>query len=116
MAIEVPSADEVCKNELFQYRRSRVAHCLCGHDRFYQYFRQHEISQPQSWKKNLGERADINNATFFVEPGKRLERWTVITIFAVVVILDNECPYTRSPLEKFKASRNGEDYAGRKLM
>src|SRR5215475_6480465 len=64
MSIEVPRADEVCKNELFQYRRSRVSHCLCRHNRFYQHFRQHKIPQPQSWKENLGERADINYAVF----------------------------------------------------
>jgi hypothetical protein len=112
----VPRADEVRKNELFQYRRSRVSHCLCGHNWFYQHFRQDEIPQPQSWKENLGERADINDAAFPVESGQRLKRWSVITIFTVVVILDNERPYTGGPIEKLKASRNWKDYAGRKLM
>src|SRR6266516_3143366 len=116
MTIEVPHADEVCKNELFQYRCSRVSHRLCGHNRFYQHFRQDEIPQSQSWEENLRERADINDAAFPVEPSQRLKRWSVITIFTVVVILDNECPYTGGPIEKLKASRDWEDYAGRKLM
>src|SRR6266536_3640136 len=116
MTIEVPRADEVCKNELFQDRRSRVSRRLCGHNRFYQRFRQHEIAQPQSWKENLGERADINDAVFAVESGQRLKRWSVIPIFAVVVILDNECAYAGSPIEKLKASRNWKNHASRKLM
>jgi hypothetical protein len=116
MTIEVPRADEVCKNELFQYRRSRVSDCLCGHNRFYQHFRQDQISQPQSWKENLGECADINDATYPVESRQCLERGSVITIFTVVVIFDNECPYTGGPIEKLKASRNWEGYAGWKLM
>src|SRR4026208_122030 len=116
MAIEVPRTDEVCESQLFQYRRPGVSHGLCGHNRFYQDFRQHEIPQPQRWKENLGERADIDDATFLVESGQRLKRWSVVTIFTVVVILDNECPYTRSPIEKLKASRNREHYAGWKLM
>jgi hypothetical protein len=115
MTIEVPRADEVCKNELFQYRRSRISHCLCSYDRFYQHFRQDEIPQPQSWKKNLGERADINDAAFPVESGQCLKRWSVITIFTVVVILDNECSYAGGPIEKLKASRNWKNYAGRKI-
>src|SRR6266542_4074544 len=116
MTIEVPHTDEVCKSELFQHRRSRVSHCLCGHNRFYQNFRQDEIPQPQSWKENLGEGTDINDASFPVESGQRLKRWSVITIFTVVVIFDNECPHTGGPIEKLKASRDWEDYAGRKLM
>lgn len=116
MANEVPGADEVCKNELFQYRCSRVAHCLCSYNRFYQYFRQNEISQPQSGKENLGERADINDAAFPVESGQCLKRRSVIAIFTVVVILDNECPDAGGPIEKLKASRSWEDYARRKLM
>ena len=116
MAIEVPRTDEVCESQLFQYRRPGVSHGLCGHNRFYQDFRQHEISQPQRWKENLGECADIDNATFPVESGQRLKRWSVITIFAVVVILDNECTDTRGPIEKLKAPRDWKDYASRKLM
>src|SRR4029453_2572257 len=116
MGIEVSRADEVCKDELFQYRRSGVSHCLCGYNRFYQRFRQNEIAQSQSWKENLGECADINDAAFSLESGQRLKRWSVITIFTVVVILDDERSYARGPIKKLKTSRNRENYAGWKLM
>src|SRR4030095_12274291 len=116
MTIEMPGADEVGRSKLFQYGRSRVTCCLCGDNRFYQRFRQNEIAQSQSWKKNLGECADINDATVPVESGQRLKRWSVITIFTVVVVLDNECSHAGGPIEKFKASRNWKNYAGRKLM
>src|SRR4030095_14314105 len=100
MTIEMPGADEVGRSKLFQYGRSRVTCCLCGYNRFYQRFRQNEIAQSQSWKENLGECADINDAAFSLESGQRLKRWSVITIFTVVVILDDERSYARGPIKK----------------
>ena len=116
MTIEVAHAYEVCESKLFQRRRSSVSNRLCGRHRLYQRFGQDEIRQPQSWKQNFGERSQVNSAAFPVESGQRLKRWSVIAIFAVVVILNDECTYTGGPIQKLNTSHNWEDYAGRKLM
>src|SRR5262245_63521304 len=104
MTIEVAHADEVCESKLFQRRRSSVSNRLCGRHRLYQRFGQDEIRQPQSWKQNFGERSQVNSAAFPVESGQRLKRWSVIAIFAVVVILNDECPYTGGPIQKLNTS------------
>src|SRR5262249_25800295 len=116
MTVEVPHADEVCESKLFQRRRSSVSDRLCGRHRLYQRFRQDEIRQPQSRKENFGERSQVNSAAFPVESGQRLKRRSVIAIFTVVVVLNDECPCAGGPIQKLKTSRNREDYAGRKLM
>src|SRR5215469_16862575 len=116
MTIEVAHADEVCESKLFQCCRSRISNRLCGHYRFYKRFGQDEVRQPQSWKENLGEGTDVNSAACSVESGQRLERRSVIAIFTVIVVFNDECAYTSGPIQKLETSRDWEDYAGRKLM
>src|SRR5262249_36821104 len=116
MTIEVAHADEVCESKLFQCCRSRISNSLCGHHRFYQRFGQDEIRQPQGWKQNFGERTDVNSAACLVESRQGLERRSVIAIFTVIVIFNDECPCPGGPFQKLESSRNWEDYACRKLM
>src|SRR5215467_1126668 len=116
MTIEVAHADEVCKSKLLQRCRSCVCHRFCSRKRLYQRLRQDEIPKPQSWKENLGEGSHVNDKAFAVESGQRLKRWSVITIFTVVVILNDECADAGGPIEKLETPRYGQDYAGRKLM
>ena len=98
----MPRADEVCKSELFQYRRSRVTHCLCGHNRLYQRLGNTRYPSPK-WKLNLGERADLNERLYrAIRPSP--EAVIRYRDSPVVVILDNECPYTGGPIEKLKPS------------
>src|SRR5262245_6102893 len=116
MTIEVTHADEVCESKLFQRCRSSVSNRLCGRHRLYQRFGQDEIRQPQSRKQNFGERSQVNSAALPVESGQRLKWWSVIAIFTVVVILNDECPDMRCPIRLLKTSHNLEDYSSRKLV
>src|SRR5262245_44272698 len=116
MTIEVAHADEVCESKLFQRRRSSVSNRLCGRHRLYQRFGQDGIRQPQSWNQNSGELPQVNSAAFPVGSGQRLRRWSVIAISPVVVILNDEGPYTEGPIQKLKTSRNRRTSAGRNLL
>src|SRR5262249_36071537 len=102
----MPHADEVCESKLFQCCRSCISNSLCGHHRLYQRFGQDEICKPQGWKQNLGERAHVNSAACSVESGQRLERRSVIAIFTIIVVSDDECPCTRGPIQKLEPPRD----------
>src|SRR5262249_28979427 len=115
MTIEVAHADEVCESKLFQCCRSRISNSLCGHHRFYQRFGQEQIRQPQGWKQNFGERTPVNSAACSVESRQRLERRSVIAIFTVIVVFNDECPCPGGPFQKLKSPRNWEDYTRRKF-
>ena len=116
MTIEMAFADEIRESELLQARRFPCLQSPLAAATAPPTIREDEISQPQGRKENLGERSYVNDAAFPVESGQRLKRRSVITIFTVIVVLNDECPYTGGPIEKLEAPRDWQDYAGRKLM
>src|SRR5215831_16558446 len=76
----------------------------------------HDVPQTQRWEQDLAEGADIDHPRAGVHPLKRPDRAAGITIFAIVIILDDPGSAPLRPVEQFESSRGRHGQSQRILV
>ena len=110
MAVERSCLDELCQCELFGDRRAVVCLQLRARDIGHEVRRDHEPTETKGWRQHFAGGTDIYHSI----GGQTLQsadRLTIVPIFRVVVVLDDDRTLPRRPVEQRGPTLGSEDGA-----
>jgi len=104
-------ADEFEHHRLGNMRRTEVHRLAHDDEAFHQIRRDNNVTEPQSRKHDLAETTDVNHAVVLIHSLQRRDRFSVVSILAVVIVLDNPGGGALRPFEQLQASRRAHGHA-----